>query len=157
MTWKCEGCKKEIELGEETETFKDKTWHVKCKEEAKEKNTKGMVVIPLVNNIENMVHKKKKCMGCGKFFRKLHKYEGKFLCYFCYRKNFKMIYSPTLYEEPLDQKLQICVSITKSQKEQLNKRMTELYGTKERCRSKYMRLLIFNDLLSVEENENGQT
>ena len=89
------------------------------------------------------------CDECGKKFHNLRRLkDGRFVCYFCYKKAVPIIpYGRNRFDEYVEEQITIGVSITKSQKQFLNKRLKQLGMS----RGIYFRTLLINDMEHSDE------
>ncbi|KKN69342.1 hypothetical protein LCGC14_0442010 [marine sediment metagenome] len=101
--------------------------------------------------------KKYLCKICGNFFNHVHGPELNY-CSVCWRKTKTRIPDgPRLFNEEVSEKVQVNLSLTKSQKEVLVKRLDSLYPYRNPIHklkgvSNYVRDLIFADLIKFEKD-----
>jgi len=96
----------------------------------------------------------KECEKCLKKTRNIRIFKGKFLCFKCYQKESTSLNIggfPQIFREPLTEQLNLWVSLTKSQKIELDNRLEFLFPMYKNYKSKkgiseYLRALILSDL-----------
>jgi len=96
------------------------------------------------------------CDICKKKMKTFHLYKTKSLCGMCYRKKFLII--PQISIEPINSRIAFSLAMTKTQKKLLDERVHYLYPKIKNCKAKYLRALIFGDIVNWKEkrgNENG--
>ena len=97
-----------------------------------------------------------RCDDCGRKIKGFHFYKTRALCSVCYRKQFTIIPSTMLLNEPIRCKVLFSLELTRTQEKLLDERINYLFPNLKRCKSKYLRALILGDILNWKDHGNNK-